>query len=278
MKPTDSPAPVSPRLVSAAADAAFAERARAVGLDPANRWVGGYVDYEWGHLRPLLAAYGIDVAGRRALEFGANVGASAIVLAVLGADVDAVDVSEEMIDLARSNAERYGHSAIRFHHVPDTRVLPFADASFDLIGCNSVLEYVHPDHLAAVQRELDRVLRPGGLLLVTGTSSRLWPRETHSGNWFGNWLPRAVDRLLPGRRGPTRGVWPWQVRNGFGPGYRNLDAADGGRAFIAARAAMEPPHDTRMHRLIRRLAAALGVGPGLLMNNLSCVLAKAPPR
>lgn len=243
-------------------------------LDPEDIWIGGYVDYEWQHLRPILQAYGVAVTGKQVLEFGSNVGASAIVFAQLGAHVQAVDVSTDYVELARCNAVRYGFESIEFRHVADTRSLPFATGSVDLVSCNSVLEYVNPEHLAAVQREIDRVLKPGGLILVTGTSSRLWPREVHSHAWLVNYIPRLIERLLPLKQPLTRGVWPWTIRRGFGPGYRNLDAEDGGRAFLAARAAMVPPKDGAAHRLIAAVARITGMGPGMLMNNISCLMKK----
>ncbi|MEW6187785.1 MAG: class I SAM-dependent methyltransferase [Thermodesulfobacteriota bacterium] len=49
--------------------------------------------------------------------------------------------------------------------VSDITCLPFADASFDLVICSEVLEHI-PDQGQAV-RELTRVLRPGGNLVVS---------------------------------------------------------------------------------------------------------------
>ncbi|WP_058555844.1 class I SAM-dependent methyltransferase [Thiohalocapsa sp. ML1] len=263
----------APSPISDAAQAAFEREVGSAGLDPSQRWIGGYVDYEWTHLRPVLAAYGIDVAGQSVLELGCNVGASAVVLAALGADVQGVDVDLRLLGVAQANARRYGYD-IAFTHVADSRRLPFAAAAFDLVTCNSVLEYVQPALLAGVQRELDRVLRPGGLILVSGTSSRLWPREVHSGRWLVNYLPRSLVRRLRLSGHPVCSVWPWTIRRGFGRGYSNLDALDGGRAFIAARAAMQPPQAGWPKRALARLAGSFGVGPGLLMNSISCVLRK----
>ena len=82
-----------PRIVSAAADAAFAAQARGMNLRPDDRWVGGYVDYEWDHLRHILEAAAIAFPATSALEFGCNVGATAIVLERLGARVTGIDVS-----------------------------------------------------------------------------------------------------------------------------------------------------------------------------------------
>ena len=60
----------------------FRRAAREAGMDPDNRWVGGYVDYEERHLAPLLGAYRLDLAGQvRIVELGCHIGASAVVMA-----------------------------------------------------------------------------------------------------------------------------------------------------------------------------------------------------
>lgn len=256
---------------SSAPRAAFAALCQQLQLTPRAPWTGGAVDYEWDHLRLMLEVLPLDLSGKRALEFGCNAGASAILLSHLGAAVSAVDVSAAWVSLARQNAARYGIERIDFQHVPDARALPFANARFDLIACNSVLEHVGAAERAAVQRELDRVLAPGGLILLTGSSNRLWPREARSGRWFVNYLPHALDRLW--RRPPRRGLWPWRARHGFGAHYVNLDDAGPDGLFARSRQGMAmPPARLRLHLW---LAARLGVGPGLLAQNMSCLLQKS---
>jgi len=215
----------------------FRSTARRYSLDPDNPWLGGYVDYEWRHGRHVLECSGITIARARALEFGCNIGATSIVLATLGAAVTAVDVDPKYVELARLNAVSYGlRERIEFLHLTDATRLPFPAGFFDLITCNSVLEYVAHDSLAAVQRELDRVLKPGGAIIVEGTSNRLWPREMHSGRWFVNYLPRFVDGLVD--RHFERGVAPWRARRGFGPGYQDLSIADRSGAYLESRKRM----------------------------------------
>lgn len=252
---------------------AFEAQARKLGLRPRDPWVGGYVDYEWDHLRLVLDHLPLRLEGLPMLEFGCNVGASAILFAHLGARVCAVDIAADWVKLAQLNAERYGMDGIDFVHVPDSCRLPFADGQFRLIACNSVLEYVAAGQQGAVQRELDRVLAPGGAILLTGTSNRLWPREAHTGRWLVNYLPRACDRLWG--KPLQRGVWPWTARHGFGPHYRNLDTADPANYFARSRRSMGTPS----HLLAPLLwtAATLGVGPGLLAQHISCLLVKQPP-
>lgn len=251
---------------------AFEEQARKLGLRPCDPWVGGYLDYEWDHLRVVLDHLPLRLEGLPVLEFGCNVGASAILFACLGARVCATDIAADWLTLARLNAARHGVQGIDFIHTPDSRHLPFADGQFQLVACNSVLEYVAAGERQAVQRELDRVLAPGGAILLTGTSNRLWPREAHTGRWLINYLPRACDRLWG--KPLQRGVWPWTARHGFGRHYRNLDSACATNYFARSRRSMGTPPRVLMPLLWA--AATLGVGPGLLAQHISCLLQKQP--
>jgi SAM-dependent methyltransferase len=250
---------------------AFRVRAQALGLDPGDAWVGGYVEYEWKMLGAILRAYAVDLRGLRALEFGCNYGASSIVLAGLGASVRGVDVDSSAVELAHHNAARYGRSDIALHHVPDTRRLPFRDGEFDFVLCNSVLEYVRVGHLPEIVRELHRVMKPGGRLLITGTSSRLSPREIHSGRWLVNYLPRGLDRRLG--RSWQRGLSPFLLHRLVRSGFGDEDAADGGRSWASARAAMRGAESPPLPvRAVAAAARLLGLGPGWLTPNLSVML------
>lgn len=56
--------------------------------------------------------------------------------------------------------------------VGDATQMPFADASFDVVTLFDLLEHVEDD--AAVARETMRVLRPGGVALVTTPDATRW--------------------------------------------------------------------------------------------------------
>jgi SAM-dependent methyltransferase len=74
-----------------------------------------------------------------------------------------VDMTPEMIEKARANAERAGYSNVEFRQ-GDIEALPVEDASVDLVISNCVLNLV-PDKPKAF-REIARVLKPGGRIAV----------------------------------------------------------------------------------------------------------------
>jgi SAM-dependent methyltransferase len=98
-----------------------------------------------------------EVAPSSVLEVGCGPGElSERIARELGSTVVAVDASERMVDLARSR----GVDA----RVGDVQELPFADGAFDCAVAAWMLYHV-PDVDGAL-RELARVVRPGGRLVV----------------------------------------------------------------------------------------------------------------
>ncbi len=247
---------------------AFRAAAHAAHMDPDDPWVGGYVEYEWEHLRPVLDVYGIDPAGKRVLEFGSNVGASGIVLAKLGADVTGVDVDPAYVNVANANIALNGMEAnARALHVPDTREVPLEDATFDLAIANSVLEYVPPEILIDVIDEIHRVMKPGGCLLVLGTASRIAPREIHSHRWLVNYLPRFADRIAG--KELQRGLSPLLLRRAIAGRF----ALDGKDKLLAARESVHGKASFPV-RSVGAIAGALGIAPGWLSPNIELLLRK----
>jgi SAM-dependent methyltransferase len=263
---------VAPRLVDHDADRRFRALAEALCLDADARYVGGYVDWEWRHSRHVFDGLIEPVAGKAVLEFGCNVGATAIVLALLGARVTAVDPELRYVELARANAERHGlGERIEFLHVADTRQMPFRTGQFDWISCNSVLEYIPDEVLDDVLRSADRVLRRGGLLAILGTSNRLWPREAHSKRWLVHYAPRWLDAVAGQVR---RGVTASRIHSVLGD-YVDLIQEDGGRLFLAMKARMGvPPWKLAVAEASRRPLARLGTSIGSFAPTLSMALRK----
>ena len=104
--------------------------------------------------------------GERVLEIGPGTGLQALhVASQLGPNgrLDIIDIQERMLDHVMRRAQESAITQI----VPtkaDASALPFADASFDAAYMVTALGEL-PDPPATV-RELGRVLRPGGRLII----------------------------------------------------------------------------------------------------------------
>jgi SAM-dependent methyltransferase len=59
-----------------------------------------------------------------------------------------------------------------FQQSVDGQKLPFADASFDFISCNHVLEHVF--ETGKFMREIRRVMQPGGLAVISAPKCAAW--------------------------------------------------------------------------------------------------------
>ena len=87
------------------------------------------------------------------------------------------------VDIVDQRTCRHGY---RFLQTAER--LPFADASFDVVVSNHVIEHVRDQalHLS----EIHRVLKPGGLVYLA-PPNRLWPWEVHYRVPLLHWLPVA---------------------------------------------------------------------------------------
>ncbi len=137
--------------------------------------------------------------------------------------------------IALDNARRMLHEATRYASAHRDRItwvwqhavpLPFDDQTFDLVTCLEALEFM-PSTLQALQ-EYVRVLKPGGLLLVTnrvGSGRRFMPGRTYSKAKF-----EALLESL-GQRDVTTQAWQidydlvWSIKPEnpkTSEGFRNL--------------------------------------------------------
>ncbi|MDH4230867.1 MAG: class I SAM-dependent methyltransferase, partial [Nitrospirota bacterium] len=108
-------------------------------------------------------------AGCSVLEIGAGTGLLSKLLSEKGYSVQAIDVKTSQ------------HSRHRIWPVTiyDGRVIPFQNNSFDIVFSSNVLEHI--PHANAFQREIRRVLKPGGTAVhfLPSGSWRFWTIVTH---------------------------------------------------------------------------------------------------
>ncbi len=107
----------------------------------------------------------------RVLDVGCGEGHFAMAMTRNGAEVVAIDVTEEPLRRARAS-----HANLDLRLVEPEAPLPLEDSSFDVVWAGEVIEHVADG--AQWLSELRRVLRSGGLLLLStpdhGPLSRLW--------------------------------------------------------------------------------------------------------
>src|SRR2546426_3986474 len=126
------------------------------------------VSYRLGKIRDLGLLKG------EWLDCGCADGGYTVAMADLGAkSAVGVDAIEERIEQARDRERT--HSNVRFQ-LASAEALPFTEASFDGVLINEVLEHVVDE--VQTLREIHRVLRPGGHLIVI-SPNRWFPFEGH---------------------------------------------------------------------------------------------------
>lgn len=113
------------------------------------------------HLPTCIDA--LNVAGKQILEIGLGEGSDSEHLIRQGARWSGVDLTSESVDRVRT---RLTLRKLPYEELTQGSVLdlPFADDTFDMVFSHGVLHHV-PDIMQA-QKEIHRVLRPGGELVI----------------------------------------------------------------------------------------------------------------
>lgn len=118
---------------------------------------------------------------RKALEIGAGTGFFSLNLRQAGVldELHVTDISPGMVSAAERNANLLGFDIEG--HVADAELLPYDDATFDLVVGHAVIHHL-PDVEKAF-REMVRVLRPGGRVVICGEPTR-----------YGDYVARRLSR------------------------------------------------------------------------------------
>jgi ubiquinone/menaquinone biosynthesis C-methylase UbiE len=110
-----------------------------------------------------LLAWGAARRPDRVLDVATGGGHTALALAGVARRVVACDVTEPMLLAAREHLRGRGAANIEFV-AGDAAALPFADGAFDVVTCRTAAH--HFADVSAAVRQIHRVLRPGGTLLL----------------------------------------------------------------------------------------------------------------
>jgi ubiquinone/menaquinone biosynthesis C-methylase UbiE len=142
-----------------------------------------------------------DAGGLKVLDVGCGDGVYSVRASREGADVVGLDHSRSMLEAARARAASAG--AVVTWCQGDAMALPFRDASVDMVLAVTALCLIS-EPLAALN-EMNRVLRPGGVLVV-GELGRwsLWALRRRLRGWLGDrfwrtahfWTAAELRRIL----------------------------------------------------------------------------------
>lgn len=127
--------------------------------------------------------------GERALDVGCGDGSFTEALLEECAEIHGIDVQDKWLDRFRQRCAGKPHIHIQRMSASE---MTFPDAYFDLILSVETLEHI-PD-LTGAAREMARVLRPGGELVLT-CPNRWFPFENHGYRWRGREYPGRVPLL-----------------------------------------------------------------------------------
>jgi ubiquinone/menaquinone biosynthesis C-methylase UbiE len=133
-------------------------------LDFANTYYLAFRD-----LPEILSAH---VTGRRALDFGCGTGRSTRLLRKLGFDATGVDISGDMLRIARAT-----DPSGDYRLVPGDNFDQFAAGSFDLVLCAFPFDNVPGEMKARLFRDLRRLLAPAGTIVNVVSSPEIYTHE-----------------------------------------------------------------------------------------------------
>jgi ubiquinone/menaquinone biosynthesis C-methylase UbiE len=131
----------------------------------------------------------------RVLDVGCANGLFMLPLAPFCSEIVGIDISDKMLAIAESEISRCKLSNARVCKQSATE-LAFSDSSFDMAYCYSLLPLVSDP--VQVVREIARVVRPGGIVLLD----------------------------VPGRHNLSRLFFTWQYRRMGHPGVKSFRLAD----------------------------------------------------
>ena len=128
--------------------------------------------------------------GAVVLDYGCGAGEMVRLLRNAGFDAYGVDIDWPGADYGDLTRSPLGEGVLQYYE--EGGPLPFGDDTFDVVISDQVFEHVVP--IEASVREIERVLKPGGVSYHHFPSRTVW-REGHIGIPFAHRLPHGRLRL-----------------------------------------------------------------------------------
>lgn len=151
-------------------------------------------------------------AGEKVLDVGCGTGVVAVTAARRGAVVSALDLTPELLQVARENEQIAEVGTIEWTE-GDAEHLPYADGSFDVVL--SQFGHMFAPRADVALSEMRRVLKPGGRIAFA-----TWPPEHFVGRFFafiGRHSPPAPEGASPPPLWGSVAVVTQRLADGFGP-------------------------------------------------------------
>jgi S-adenosylmethionine-dependent methyltransferase len=199
-----------------------------------------YLKTPAGRLRSELAWENLhrslprDTSKRRALDVGGGTGFASVQLARMGFEVVLLDCSEEMLGIARKQAEAGRVAArISFRRADAGQLTELFDSgSFDVVVCHNLLEYVADP--SAIVRDVAHVLRKDAVLsvLVRNRAGEVLRAAIKERDWelaTANLRAKTVVGPLFGE--PVRVFAPAEIHEMLSGGSLEIVAEHGVRVF-----------------------------------------------
>jgi ubiquinone/menaquinone biosynthesis C-methylase UbiE len=170
----------------------YAEKYRSIDFAVVSfterRWWNAY----WEMYRHIALA---DMHGRRALVVGCGFGHDAVLLAKLGAQVSAFDLSAELLAIGQDLAARYELN-VDFQQMPAER-LSYQDGEFDFV---LIVDILHHCDVTKALSELARVSKPGATWVVDEIYTHSVLQRLRESTVIVQFVYPFVSRLLYGNK------------------------------------------------------------------------------
>jgi 2-polyprenyl-3-methyl-5-hydroxy-6-metoxy-1,4-benzoquinol methylase len=114
-----------------------------------------------------------DVSHKKVLEVGSGTGLSSAFLALKGAEIHLLDISQKSLDFSKKYFQSQ-HLPVNLH-LQDAYAMKFAPASFDFVYNSGVIEHFTDPKKVQMIQNMWRLVKPGGQLFIAAPNAHDFP-------------------------------------------------------------------------------------------------------